>query len=109
MREIIFATSNASKGKRFEKQLLEHGIKTLTLKDLDLNIDVEENGTTAIENARIKARECYRLTNKPSMGMDDTLYLEGVDEDKQPGLFVRRVNGKNLNDEEMIEQYLNLV
>ena len=43
------------------------------------------------------------------MGMDDTLYLEGVPEDKQPGLFVRRVNGKTLNDEEMIEHYIGLV
>ena len=109
MKEIIFATGNASKGKRFADKLLEHGIKTLTLKDLDLKLDIEENGKNAIENARIKARECFRLTHKPSMGMDDTLYLEGVDEDKQPGLFVRRVNGKTLNDEEMIEHYINLV
>lgn len=43
------------------------------------------------------------------MGMDDTLYMEGVPEDMQPGLFVRRVNGKNLTDEEMIEHYTNLV
>ena len=41
--------------------------------------------------------------------MDDTLYMEGVPEDLQPGLFVRRVNGKNLTDEEMIEHYTNLV
>jgi inosine/xanthosine triphosphate pyrophosphatase family protein len=109
MKELIFATGNASKGKRFSKGLLENNIQVLTLKDLDLKLDVEENGTTAIENARIKARECFRLTHKPSMGMDDTLYLEGVDEDKQPGLFVRRVNGKTLNDEEMIEHYINLV
>lgn len=109
MREILFATSNESKGKRFEKGLLKHDIKTLTLKDVDIKLDIEENGTTAIENARIKARECYRLTNKPSMGMDDTLYLEGVPEEKQPGLFVRRVNGKILNDEEMITHYLGLV
>ena len=41
--------------------------------------------------------------------MDDTLYLEGVPEDKQPGLFVRRVNGLELNDEEMIKHYTQLV
>lgn len=109
MKEIIFATGNQSKGKRFEKELLNNNIKTLTLKDIDIKIDVEENGANAIENARIKARACYKLTNKASMGMDDTLYLEGVPQDKQPGLFVRRVNGKTLNDEEMIEHYLNLV
>lgn len=40
--------------------------------------------------------------------MDDTLYLENVPEDKQPGMYVRRVNGKRLTDEEMIEYYSNL-
>ncbi len=109
MKELIFATGNASKGKRFSKGLLENDIKILTLKDLNLKLDVEENGTTAIENARIKARECFKLTNKPSMGMDDTLYIEGIPDNIQPGLFVRRVNGKTLTDEEMIEYYTNLV
>ena len=109
MKELIFATGNASKGKRFSKGLLENGIKILTLKDLNLKLDVEENGTTAIENARIKARECFKLTNKPSMGMDDTLYIEGIPDNIQPGLFVRRVNGKTLTDEEMIEYYTSLV
>lgn len=109
MKEILFATGNATKSKRFEKGLLNNNIKTLNLKDINIKLDVVEDGTNAIENARIKARELYRLTNKASMGMDDTLYLEGVDEEKQPGLFVRRVNGKELNDEEMIEHYTSLV
>lgn len=63
----------------------------------------------AIENALIKARECYKKTNMPSIGMDDTLYLENVSEDNQPGLYVRRVNGKTLSDEETLEHYVNLV
>lgn len=109
MKEILFATGNVSKGKRFKEGLLKYNINTLTLRDLNIKLNIEENGKTAIENARIKAKELYRITNKPSMGMDDTLYLEGVPEEKQPGLFVRRVNGKELNDEEMIEHYLKLV
>ena len=32
-----------------------------------------------------------------------------VPEEKQPGLYVRRVNGKTLTDEEMIKHYINLV
>ena len=109
MKQIIFATSNESKAKRFSKGLKELGIEVLSLKDIDIKLDVEEDGNTAIENALIKARECYRKTKMPSMGMDDTLYIEGVPEDLQPGLFVRRVNGKSLTDEEMIEHYTNLV
>ena len=109
MKQIIFATSNESKSKRFSRGLKEHGIEVLSLKDINIKLDVEENGSTAIENALIKARECYRLTKKPCMGMDDTLYMEGVPEEKQPGLFVRRVNGKSLTDEEALDYYTNLV
>ena len=109
MKQIIFATSNQSKSKRFSKGLKELGIEVLSLKDIDIKLDIEEDGSTAIENALIKARECYKKTKKPSMGMDDTLYMEGVPEDRQPGLFVRRVNGKSLTDEEALEYYTNLV
>ena len=109
MKQIIFATTNESKAKRFSKGLKELGIEVLSLKDIDMKLDVEEDGATAIENALIKASECYRLTKKPCMGMDDTLYMEGVPEDRQPGLFVRRVNGKSLTDEEAIDYYTNLV
>lgn len=108
MKEILFATGNKSKAKRFTKGLLEHDIKVLTLEDIPINIEVEENGTTAIENALIKARAYAKETNLPVFAMDDTLYLENVPEDKQPGMYVRRVNGKRLTDEEMIEYYSNL-
>lgn len=109
MKQIIFATTNQSKSKRFSKGLKELGIEVLSLKDIDVKLDVKEDGSTAVENALIKAKECYKKTKKPSMGMDDTLYMEGVPEDKQPGLFVRRVNGKSLTDEEALEYYTNLV
>lgn len=44
-----------------------------------------------------------------TMAMDDTMYIDDIPEDKQPGVFVRRINGKRLNDEEMINYYTNLV
>lgn len=108
MKEILFATGNKSKAKRFTKGLLANDIKVLTLEDVPINIEVEENGTTAIENALIKARAYAKETNLPVFAMDDTLYLENVPEDKQPGMYVRRVNGKRLTDEEIIEYYSNL-
>lgn len=107
--KVVFATGNQSKVKRFRDGLLEKGIDLLSLKDIDLDLDVLENGSTSIENALIKARACFEKTHMPSIGMDDTLYMEGVLEDLQPGLFVRRVGGKSLTDEEMIEHYSNLV
>lgn len=109
MKKIVFATSNETKAKRFSKGLLEKGIEVLSLRDLDIKLEVEENGETAIDNALIKVRECYKMTGIPSVGMDDSLYLFNVPEEKQPGLFVRRVNGRVLDDNEMIEHYTNLV
>lgn len=109
MKQILFATSNESKSKRFTRGLKGKGIEVLTLKYIGKEIDIEEDGKDAIENALIKARAYAKIVDMPVFAMDDTLYLEGVPEEKQPGLNVRRVNGKRLTDEEMIEYYVNLV
>lgn len=109
MKKVLFATGNIAKVKRFKDKLLDKGIELLSLKDLNISLNVEENGTSAIENALIKARAYKKEVDMPVMAMDDSLYLENVPENLQPGLFVRRVNGKSLTDEEMIEHYSNLV
>lgn len=109
MRKVIFATGNPSKARRFSDGLLKKEIEVLSLKDLEMDLEVNENGKNAVENALIKARTCFKKTNMPSIGMDDTLYLENVPVEKQPGLFVRRVNGKTLSDEEMLKYYTDLV
>lgn len=109
MKQILFATGNQTKSKRFSEGLLKNGIEVLSLKDIQLNLDVEETGKDAIENAIIKARACYNEIKMSVIGMDDTLYLENVPNDMQPGLYVRRVNGKTLDDYEMLEHYTNLV
>ena len=109
MKEVLFATGNESKVKRFQKGLLAKEIKIITLNDIDTkNIEIVEDGKNAIENALIKARAYARIQDIPVFAMDDNLYIEGIPEDKQPGMYVRRVNGKRLNDDEMIEYYSNL-
>ena len=109
MKEVLFATGNESKVKRFQKGLLAKEIKIITLNDIDTkNIEIVEDGKNAIENALIKARAYAKIQYIPVFAMDDNLYIEGIPEDKQPGMYVRRVNGKRLNDDEMIEYYSNL-
>lgn len=109
MKQILFATGNPSKAKRFSKRLYEKGIEVITPNDIDKEVKIEENGKNAIENALIKARAYSKTVNIPVFAMDDNLYLENVPEEKQPGMYVRRVNGKRLSDNEMIEHYLKLV
>lgn len=107
--KILFATTNPAKVKTYASRLIERGYELVTLKDLEIDIDVEENGTTPLENAIIKAKAYHKISNLPTIAMDEGLYLDNVPENLQPGTHVRRVNGKKLSDEEMITHYTNLV
>lgn len=109
MKKILFATTNSTKAKRFSAGLKKHDIEVISLKDLNIDIDVPEDGQNAIENAIIKAKAYYKESNMPTMAMDDNLYIENIPDELQPGMYVRRVNGKRLTDDEMIEYYTNLV
>ena len=107
--KVLFATTNSAKVEKYANKLKEKNIDLVTIKDIGINLHIEECGKDAIENAYIKTKAYYDKTGIITIGMDDNLYIEGLPEEKQPGTHVRRVNGKELNDEEMIEYYTNLV
>ena len=107
--KVLFATTNPAKIKRYSEKLKEKNIEILTIKDLGINLKPEETGKNAIENAYIKAKTYYDATKITTIGMDNNLFIEGLPDEKQPGTYVRRINGKELNDDEMIEYYTKLV
>ncbi len=107
--KVLFATTNPAKILKYKEALRKNNIDLITLNDLDIKIDIEETGNDALENAYIKARAYFDRTGIPTIGMDNTLFIEELPVDKQPGTHVRRVNGKVLNDEEMITYYTSLV
>ena len=106
--KLLFATKNEAKIKRYAEKLIKKGIEVISIKDLEEEVEVLENGKNALENAYIKAKAYYDATGIVTFGIDDNLFLENVSEEKQPGTHVRRVNGKTLDDEEMIEHYTNI-
>ena len=108
-KQVLFATTNPAKIKKYTEKLKEKGIEVLTIKDLGINLKPEETGKNAIENAYIKAKAYYDKTKITTIGMDNNLFIEELPQEKQPGTYVRRVNEKELNDDEMIEYYTNLV
>lgn len=107
--KVLFATTNSAKVGKYKKALEEKGIELITIKDLNLKLDIEENGKDAIENAYIKAKAYYEATGITTIGMDNNLFIEELPDEMQPKTHVRRVNGKELTDDEMIEYYTNLV
>lgn len=107
--KCLFATTNKAKIRYYVTKLRELGIEIVTLEDLNIACDVDETGRDPVENAVIKARAYYELSGMPTIALDDSLFLEGVPDHIQPGTHVRRVNGKRLNDKEMIDYYIGLV
>lgn len=107
--KVLFATTNPAKVKKYAEKLKKKNIEVITIKDLGINLHVEESGKNAIENAYIKAKAYYDETGITTIGMDNNLFIEELPDEKQPGTHVRRVNGKELTDEEMIEYYTHLV
>lgn len=107
--QVLFATNNPAKVKKYKDVLKEKDVELITIKDLEFKLPIDENGKDAIENAYIKAKTYYDKTKIPTIGMDNNLFIEELPEEKQPGTHVRRINGKELNDEEMIDYYTSLV
>lgn len=107
--EVLFATTNPAKVRMYADKLAEKGVKLYTLKDLNIEDSVEENGKNSMENAIIKAEGYYKFANMPTIGMDNSLFIEEIEDEDQPGTHVRRIHGKRLSDKEMIDYYTGLV
>ena len=73
--KVLFATTNPAKIKKYADKLKEKDIEVLTIKDLGINLKPEEKGKNAIENAYIKAKAYYEISNMPTFAIDEGLYL----------------------------------
>lgn len=110
MIRILYGTSNSAKIQHMKEMLDKLDIEVIGLNDISnvVNIQVDEIGNDPLENAKIKAMTYYRKLRIPVFSCDSGLYIEGLENKKQPGVYVRRVNGKELSDDEMIDYYTNL-
>lgn len=103
MKKLFYATGNKYKIQSMRARLEGLDIELIVPKDLNLHIDVEECGKTVVENAVLKAKAYYDKVKMPTLAADTALYVEKFE--KQPGLFVHRINGKDLTPEETLKYY----
>ena len=103
--KVLIGTNNAGKIKKYSEMLNELNIEYCTLKDMNINLDIEETGNTVEENSLIKAKAYYDEVKIPVITDDSGLELDNLPIEMQPGVYVRRYNGKELTDEEIIELY----
>ena len=108
-KRLLYGTGNPAKLSLMRKNLEQLQIETVGLSDIYVAVpQADEDGDSPLENARKKAKCYYEAFQIPVFSCDTGLYFENVPEDKQPGVHVRRVNGKNLSDAEMLAYYSGL-
>ena len=106
MKKVLIATTNFGKYKVYNAIFSELGIETCNLNDLDLSAKIEENGTNELENAVIKAKAYHELTGLPALSNDSGLIINKFASKDQPKELVRRYNGKELTDQELLNVYI---
>ena len=106
---LLFGTGNPAKLNSLRESLKGLDIELLSLRDMEKSPpDVDESGSSPLENAREKALAYYRFYGVPVFSMDSGLYFDNVPEEEQPGVHVRNISGKRLSDDEMIAYYCGL-
>ena len=104
MKKLLVATNN--KGKLAELRTLLTGlpVELQSLSDLGTFDEVEETGSTFIENARLKASSYALQTGLPSIADDSGLEVAALD--GRPGVLSARYGGEALGFGEKMQMLL---
>ena len=95
MEKLIVASKN--KGKLREvAQILQGIFEVVPMSALGIEADIEENGETFADNARIKARYVYAQTGLAALADDSGLCVDALG--GAPGVYSARYAGEHGND-----------
>ncbi|MDR0930281.1 MAG: RdgB/HAM1 family non-canonical purine NTP pyrophosphatase [Clostridiales bacterium] len=86
--KLLIATNNANKLAEFRAVLQPKGFEVLSLRDLNINIDVVEDSDTFEGNALKKAREIFDIAKIPTIADDSGLCVDALN--GAPGVYSAR-------------------
>lgn len=95
--KICAATGNSGKLKELRRILEAQGHEVLSQKELALDLEPEETGTTFAENAKIKAEALCKASGLPTVADDSGLCVEALG--GAPGVYSARYCGRHGDDE----------
>jgi non-canonical purine NTP pyrophosphatase, rdgB/HAM1 family len=101
MKQLLIATNNKGKIKELQDLLKDTGVELITPSQINLDLDVVEDGQTYAENAAKKAVAFARSSGLVSLADDSGLEVDALD--GAPGLYSARYgssNGGKLSDAE---------
>lgn len=101
--KIFLATKNKGKITEFQQILSKMNVELVTCYDIDIP-DVEETGSTFVENAILKARSAANFTSLPCIADDSGIevdYLNG-----RPGVWSARYAGEAASNQDNNDKLL---
>ncbi len=102
--KIALATNNAHKLEEMRVILSDCFDEFASLKELGIDVDIEETGTTLVENALIKARTIHDMTGMISLADDTGLSVDALN--GEPGVYSARYAGEEHDDNANIAKLL---
>lgn len=103
MRKIVLATGNPGKLREIQAMLAGSGIQVLSQTVLQVR-EVEESGTSFVENALFKARNAARQTGLPAIADDSGLEVDALH--GAPGIYSARYAGAHASDADNLGKLL---
>jgi XTP/dITP diphosphohydrolase len=97
MRQLLVATQNQGKLRELRALLAGRPIRLLSLADIGHVPEVEETGTTFLDNAILKAVDYSRHTDALTLADDSGLEVDALG--GEPGVLSARYGGPGLDDE----------
>ena len=107
MKRFIAATKNRGKLKEIAEILADFPIRVVSMEEAGFDMDIEENGSSFLENALIKAKMVVKAAGEIVMADDSGLavdYLDGA-----PGIYSARFAGEGASDEDRNKKLLGLL
>ena len=103
---LVVATRNPAKVKNYKDLLAKYAWRVLDLEELGLSAKADEGGETSEENAEMKARFYANQSGWAAFSDDASLYVDFLPPHRQPGVHVRRINGRDeASDEQLLEHW----
>ncbi len=95
--EVVIASNNQHKIVEIKSILGNYFANFYSLKEKNIDIEIEENGKTFFDNALIKAKTISKLTGLPALGDDTGLMVDALD--GAPGVYSARFAGPEHDDD----------
>jgi len=103
-KQIVLATRNRGKIRELQALMKDFGISVISAADMEGVPEVEEDGSTFLENSLKKAGEIAKATGIMALADDSGLVVDALG--GAPGVYSARYAGENATDE---QNYLKLL